>query len=93
VGLDAVHFDYQAELGLGGTAPWPAVQRTLGRSDRLLASLGRPGPLGPLLLSLHVLEMSLRFDEARAAGVQTADPKYLEVLTRLLETNRPVRQS
>jgi hypothetical protein len=84
VGLDAVHFEYQAVLGLRRIAPWPAAQRTLERSGRVLSSLAVSDTLGRQLLSLHLLEMSLRFDEARAAGVDTADPKYLPVLTRLL---------
>jgi hypothetical protein len=65
LGLDAVHFDYQAELGLRKTRPDVAAH-------------------APLLLSLHLLEMALRFDEARAAGVDTTDPKYLPALQTLL---------
>jgi hypothetical protein len=79
-GLDGIHFDYQAELGLRKTAPVAALGATLARSRGLLEALDVDAVHGPLLLGLHLLEMALRFDEARAAGVDTADPKYLRAL-------------
>jgi hypothetical protein len=79
-GLDGIHFDYQAELGLRKTPPVVALSATLARSRDLLAALGVDGTHGPLLLGVHLLEMALRFDEARAAGVDTIDPKYLPAL-------------
>jgi hypothetical protein len=83
-GLDAIHFDYQAELGLRKTAPAQALGATLRRSGDLLGTLNVDPASGPPLLALHLLEMSLRFDEARSAGVSTADPKYLPALEHLL---------
>ena len=83
-GLDAIHFDYQAELGLRKTAPVPALQPTLRRSGNLLGALNVDPALGVPLLALHLLEMALRFDKARMAGVATADPKYLPALEHLL---------
>jgi len=83
-GLDGVHFDYQAELGLRGTSPVPALEATLHRMESLLPELNMPGSRARLLLALHLLEMALRFDEARVAGVDTVDPKYLGALEALL---------
>jgi hypothetical protein len=87
-GLDAVHFDYQAELGLRGTAPVAALEATLRRSELVLPEVNLPARQAPLLLALHLLEMALRFDEARAAGVDTADPKYLGALEALLSRDQ-----
>lgn len=84
-GLDAVHFEYQAELGLRGTAPVPALDVTLTRLESTLPALNVAGRNGRALLALHLLEMGLRFDEARAAGVETTDPKYLGALAALLD--------
>jgi hypothetical protein len=83
-GLDGVHFAYQAELGLRGTPPVPALAATLRRVELLLPELNVGPEHGRLLLALHLLEMALRFDEARAAGVETSDPKYLGALSALL---------
>jgi hypothetical protein len=85
-GLDAIHFDYQAELGLRKTAPVAALGATLRRAGDLLSALNVDPALSVPLLALHLLEMSLRFDEARGAGVVTADPKYLPALQHLLRT-------
>jgi hypothetical protein len=85
-GLDGVSFDYQAELGLRRTAPVPALDATLHRSARALPELNRAATDARLLLSLHLLEMALRFDEARTAGVDTADRKYLGALKVLLSS-------
>jgi hypothetical protein len=88
-GLDAIHFDYQAELGLRKTAPVPALDATLHRAGDLLGVLDVDPALRVPLLALHLLEMSLRFDEARSAGVVTSDPKYLPALEQLLRRTPP----
>ena len=88
-GLDVVHFDYQAELGLRKTAPVPALDATLRRAGHLLGALNVDPALRVPLLALHLLEMSLRFDEARSAGVVTSDPKYLPALEHLLRVTPP----
>jgi hypothetical protein len=90
-GLDAIHFDYQAELGLRKTPPVVALGATLRRAGDLLGALNVDPALSGPLLALHLLEMSLRFDEARGAGVVTADPKYLPALQHLLR-GTPVSQ-
>jgi hypothetical protein len=79
-GLDGIHFEYQAELGLRKTRPDLALAPVLARARGLLTELDVDAAHAPLLLGLHLLEMALRFDEARAAGVDTADPKYLPAL-------------
>jgi hypothetical protein len=88
-GLDAIHFDYQAELGLRKTPPIAALGATLHRAGDLLGRLNVDPALRTPLLALHLLEMSLRFDEARSAGVATSDPKYLPALEHLLRGTPP----
>jgi hypothetical protein len=86
-GLDAVHFDYQAELGLRRARPDAALAPVLSRARDALGRLNVAPALASPLLSLHLLEMALRFDEAQAAGVETADPKYLPALLAHLSTS------
>lgn len=86
VGLDAIHFEYQAALTFDQLSPDAAVGRVLDRPTSSLSALGLPEALRPVLLSLHLLEMSLRFDEARAGGVDTEDRKYRRPLEALLSS-------
>jgi hypothetical protein len=90
-GLDGIHFDYQAELGLRHAPPVPALDATLRRAQDVLPVLGVDAAHASLLLAVHLLEMALRFDEARQAGVDTADPKYLPALRALLAMPRDDR--
>jgi hypothetical protein len=62
-----------------------AAKRVLGRPAFSLDALGVPESLRQLLLCLHLVEMALRFDEARATGVGVVDRRYrrpLEILLR-----------
>ena len=60
-----------------------AVRETLVRAAALLESLALPGEHARLLVSLNLFEMSLRFVESQAAGVDVVDRKYIGPLTRL----------
>jgi hypothetical protein len=85
-GLDAIHFEYQVALCLEGLSPMAAVPFLLERPRSSLSDLDVPESLRPLLLAVHLLEMSLRFDEARAAGVDMVDKKYRRPLETLLSS-------
>jgi hypothetical protein len=84
IGLDALHFEYQAALGIAKLSPLAAADHILERPESSLTALGLPESIRPLLLCLHLLEMSLRFEEGRAAGVEIVDLKYRPVLEKLL---------
>jgi hypothetical protein len=84
IGLDALHFEYQAALGIAKLSPPAAADHILKRPDSSLSALELPEALRPLLLCLHLLEMSLRFEEGRAAGVDIVDTKYRPVLEKLV---------
>jgi hypothetical protein len=85
-GLDAIHFEYQVALGPEGLSPLAAVTHLLNRPNSSLSELRISESLRPLLLALHLLEMSLRFEEARAAGVDMVDRKYRRPLETLLSS-------
>lgn len=84
VGLDAVHFDFHVALRAASNDAVEAVRRTLAREGALLNALALPRRLERLLLSLHLLEMSLRWEEGRLAGMDVVDSTYLPALERIL---------
>lgn len=84
-GIDAVQFVHATEPQLRRMPRRDALQSTLDRSRRVLPRLGIASTEAELLLALHLLEMSLRFEEARAAGADAADPDYADALTELLQ--------
>ena len=84
LGLDALHFEYQAALGIAKLAPLAAAHHVLEGLGSPLAALGVPEELRPLLLRLHLLEMALRFEEGRALGIELVDRKYRPPLEQLL---------
>jgi hypothetical protein len=85
VGLDAAHFDFQVALRAARGDSRAALRRTLGGKAPLLSTLP-PWPDGHrLLLTLHLLEMSVRREEGRQAGLSPPDSTYLPALAALLE--------
>jgi hypothetical protein len=85
-GLDAVHFEYQVALTNGGSSPLATACEFLARPSSSLGELRLPESLRPLFVALHLFEMALRFEEARAAGVDTVDGKYRRPLETLLSS-------
>jgi hypothetical protein len=51
----------------------------------MLSALGLPPDRRRLLLSLHLLEMALRWEEGRVAGMSPRDSRYAPALSALLE--------
>jgi hypothetical protein len=85
-GLDAIHFEYQVALARGAASPLAVMTDFLARPSSSLAELRLSESLRPLFVALHLMEMSLRFEEARAAGVDTFDGKYSRPLATLLSS-------
>jgi len=88
VGLDAAHFDFQVALRAARHRWDRALQETLAGGTPLLSTLPLPQDRDRLLLSLHLLEMSLRSEEGRRAGISPPDSTYLPALAALLDPQR-----
>ena len=87
VGMDAIHFLFQVELNLKRRPPRIAVLRTLELARELFPSLMLPRCLVPFLLSLHLIEMTLRLEEGRSRGVGGVIPnsRYHDSIEAVLE--------
>jgi hypothetical protein len=92
VGTDAIHFLFQVELNLRRRSPRVAVARTLELARELFPSLTLPRRLAPLLLALHLIEMTLRLEEGRSGGVGgvISNSRYHHSVKALLEELRGV---
>jgi hypothetical protein len=84
VGLDAAHFDFQVALAASGHRALEALRKTLAERTPMLSALGLPPDRRRLLLSLHLLEMALRWEEGRVAGMSPRDSRYAPALSALL---------
>jgi hypothetical protein len=89
MGLDAAHFDFEVRAKIKGDAPDRAVRGSLLKAKRSLERMGIDGSLAPLLARLHLVEMSLRFQEGQATGLEVHDSMYLSALRELLVAVRP----
>jgi hypothetical protein len=85
IGIDAVHFCLLVALNARGLAPDKAVPDTLRRAPRILQELDVPPADARLVVSLELLEMSVRFAEARRAGVTGLRDRFGTALAALLE--------
>jgi hypothetical protein len=85
VGVDAAHYCLLVALNARGLAPDKAVPDVLGRMPRVLSGLDVAPPDSGLVLALELLEMSVRFAEARAAGVTGLRDRFGSALAALLD--------
>ena len=85
VGVDAAHYCLLVALNARGLPPDSAVPDVLGRLPRVLEGLDVPGADARLVVSLELLEMSVRFAEARAAGVTGLRDRFGSALAALLD--------
>jgi len=85
VGIDAAHYCLLVALNARGLARDEAVADTLARAPRVLAGLDVPSADARLIVVLELLEMSVRFAEARAAGVAGLRDRFGVPLAALLE--------
>jgi hypothetical protein len=87
VGLDLMHFDFDVRVKIQGRPAERAIRDSALESRTRLEALGLPSGLSHLLASLHLLEMTLRFQEARARGVRVADTIYGPALRAILSSS------
>jgi hypothetical protein len=76
VGLDAAHFDFDLAVKFHRRAPLYAVRTLLEGGGTMLPHFSSPTVSPRLLLSLDLLEMVLRYEEARSAGLDVPDTLY-----------------
>jgi hypothetical protein len=86
VGLDLMHFDFDVRVKIDGRPAERAVHDSVLESGPRLEALGLPSGLAHLLASLHLLEMTLRFQQARTQGVHVADTIYGPALRAILRS-------
>jgi hypothetical protein len=89
VGLDALHYGLLVALNVRKLKPPEAVADTLSRAPAWLGDLGQPPEAARLMLCLELLEMSLRFAEARRAGVTVRHDRFGTALHELLDMRPP----
>jgi hypothetical protein len=86
VGLDLLHFDFDVRVKIDGHSPSRAIHESVVELGPRLEALGLPSGLTHLLATLHLLEMTLRFQQARAQGVDVADTIYGPALQAILRS-------
>jgi hypothetical protein len=91
VGLDAARFDLDVRLKIKRERPRDAVHGSVMSLGPALESMGAAAGTATLVTTLHALEMVLRFEEARAAGVQGREPLYEMAIDEMIRHIRPVR--
>jgi hypothetical protein len=84
-GLDAAHFDFQVALATSRNRPIPALETVLAGNAPMLSGLALPHPPQRTLLALHLLEMGLRWENGRRAGMSPPDVVYVPALEALLQ--------
>lgn len=85
VGFDALHYRFQAALVLQRKGVPAAARTALAETGAALRALEvRPEMAHPLLV-LYLLEIFLRYEESRAAGVKSSDQVSRELVAVLAE--------
>jgi hypothetical protein len=80
VGLDAAHYDFDAAVMFRRKPSLESVRQLLGGGGSLLPAFAPSPRLARLFVSLDLLEMVLRFEEARSAGLDIIDTVYFGAL-------------
>jgi hypothetical protein len=88
VGIDAAHYGLLVALNARKLPPPRAVADTLERTPGWLAGLDQPAAAARVIVCLELLEMSLRYAEARRAGVALRADRFGLALHRLLDLPR-----
>jgi hypothetical protein len=88
VGIDAVHYGLLVALNARQLTPPRAVADTLERAPIWLDDLAQPAGVARVMVCLELLEMSLRYAEARRAGVTLRQDRFGIALHRLLDLPR-----
>jgi hypothetical protein len=85
VGIDSMHYGLLVALNARKLPPPRAIADTLARAPSWLADLDQPPELARVILCLELLEMSLRFAEARKAGVTVRHDRFGAALHDVLD--------
>jgi hypothetical protein len=80
VGLDAAHYDFDAAVKLAKRPPLEVVAQLLSGRGTLLPALAPDLRRARLLVALDLLDMVLRFEEARSEGLDILDTVYFGAL-------------
>jgi hypothetical protein len=88
VGIDAAHYGLLVALNARKLPPPRAVADTLERAPAWLDGLEQPAEAARVIVCLELLEMSLRYAEARRAGVTLRTDRFGIALHRLLDLPR-----
>lgn len=88
VGIDAAHYGLLVALNARRLPPPRAVADTLARAPGWLADLDQPPDAARVVVCLELLEMSLRYAEARKAGVTVRRDRFGAALHDLLDLRR-----
>jgi hypothetical protein len=89
LGFDLLHFAFQVALHVRGLPPAAAAEDARSSSGSRLASLDLAPEDLDVLLPLYLLELFLRFHDARARGGVTEDRLYAGVLEAAERTSAP----
>ncbi len=84
VGIDLMHFDFDVRVKIRHQEPGPAAEEGVMAQAPNLEQLGLPSGSARLAMAIHLLEMSLRFHQARASGLALDDPIYAPALQNLM---------
>lgn len=85
VGIDAMHHCLLVLMNARRHPPGRAVAETVGRAAALLTPAGVGADAAPALMAAELLEMSVRFAEAREAGVTGLDDRFGRALSKFLD--------
>lgn len=83
VGFDALHFYFQVAFVQRREPLKQAAAMAVGQAARALHELGVPEAARPLLAELHLLELAIRHEEARASTGDCDDRFYPAISQRL----------
>jgi hypothetical protein len=90
VGLDTLHFGFQAAFVAQGRSVAVSETRARQRAAGVLTELGAPESAHRLLSHLHLLDLAVRHEEARAA-TGTGDARFANEVFALLASRLPAR--
>jgi hypothetical protein len=84
LGFDALHFHFQVAFVARGYPLEQAARLAAEAARPALAELGLPASTGRLVATLHLLELSLRHEEARSSSGDI-DERFYPAIERVLE--------
>ncbi len=90
VGLDPLHFHYQVTFQFGGKDVARAARSATSRAAAELGSLDLDPSTSPVLLTVYLLELLVRFEEGRVGGAPDGTDVQMGLTRMLLELGEAV---